>query len=281
MIIKSLENTDLQSVINAFELAFADYDVHFGADRISAMLKRRGYNPALSFAAFDGDNIAAFTLNGVGTFNGIPTAYDTGTGTVKKYRGCGLASKIFEYSIPYLKSNGIEQYLLEVLQHNVKAISIYKKYGFKTTREFNCYACPNEKIDDTSAPLDIRIHPIALDTLAAASAFADFRPSWQNDEHSVQRAKENMVAFGAFDGNELAGYCITEPRYGDIAQIAVDTRRRRKGIGSALLYAAVKSNECDTIKIINTESSCSSITEFLNAHDIQLTSRQFEMVKRL
>lgn len=37
------------------------------------MLKRRGYNPQLSFAAFDNGEIVAFTLNGTGTFNGVPT----------------------------------------------------------------------------------------------------------------------------------------------------------------------------------------------------------------
>lgn len=50
------------------------------------MLIRRGYESRLSFAAFADGEIVAFTLNGVGQFNGIPTAYDTGTGTVKDYR---------------------------------------------------------------------------------------------------------------------------------------------------------------------------------------------------
>ena len=50
------------------------------------MLIRRGYVPKLSFAAFDNGKIVAFTLNGIGMFNGIRTAYDTGTETVKEYR---------------------------------------------------------------------------------------------------------------------------------------------------------------------------------------------------
>jgi GNAT superfamily N-acetyltransferase len=73
------------------------------------------------FAAFDSNEIVSFTLNGIGNFNGIPTAYDTGT--LKEYRGKGLATQIFEYSIPYLKEMNIQQYLLEVLQHNTKAVS--------------------------------------------------------------------------------------------------------------------------------------------------------------
>ena len=45
------------------------------------------------FAAFENDEIIAFTLNGIGTFNGIPTAYDTGTGTIKQYREQNIAGK--------------------------------------------------------------------------------------------------------------------------------------------------------------------------------------------
>ena len=85
----------------------------------------------------NGNKIVAFTLNGIGYFNRIPTAYDTGTGTLKNYRGKGLATKIFEYSIPYLKSANVKQYLLEVLQYNTKAVSVYRKLGFEVIREFN------------------------------------------------------------------------------------------------------------------------------------------------
>ena len=57
--------------------------MQLNAEQLRAMLTRRGFDPTLSFAAFDGAQIAAFTLNGIGNFNGVPTAYDTGTGTLK------------------------------------------------------------------------------------------------------------------------------------------------------------------------------------------------------
>lgn len=121
MEIRNLEHTGFDTLFNAFERAFSDYEVSFGKEEVRAMLTRRGYAPRLSFAAFDKGDIVAFTLNGVGTFNGIPTAYDTRTGTVKEYRGQGLAGKIFSHSLPYLEESGIRQYLLEVLRDNGKA----------------------------------------------------------------------------------------------------------------------------------------------------------------
>ena len=118
MEIKSLEKTDFDTLFRAFGRAFADYEVQLNAEQLRAMLTRRGFDPALSFAAFDGAQIAAFTLNGIGNFNGVPTAYDTGTGTLKEYRGTGLATEIFRHSMPHLRRGGVGQYLLEGLQHN-------------------------------------------------------------------------------------------------------------------------------------------------------------------
>ena len=106
MEIKSLEKTDFNTLFRAFGRAFADYEVQLNAEQLRAMLTRRGFDPALSFAAFDGAQIAAFTLNGIGNFNGVPTAYDTGTGTLKEYRGTGLATEIFRHSMPHLRRAG-------------------------------------------------------------------------------------------------------------------------------------------------------------------------------
>ena len=133
MEIRNLENIDFDSIFHGFEKAFADYEISFEKEEVRTMLKRRGFNPRLSFAAFDGNEIVAFTLNGTGSFNGIPTAYDTGTGTVKEYRGHGIAGKIFAHSLPFLKEAGIRQYVLEVLQNNLGAISVYRRLGFETT----------------------------------------------------------------------------------------------------------------------------------------------------
>ena len=109
MEIKSLEKTDFDTLFRAFGRAFADYEVQLNAEQLRAMLTRRGFDPALSFAAFDGAQIAAFTLNGIGNFNGVPTAYDTGTGTLKEYRGTGLGTEIFRHSMPHLRRAGVGQ----------------------------------------------------------------------------------------------------------------------------------------------------------------------------
>lgn len=282
MEIKSLEKTDLNTIYRAFSQAFADYEVQWNKDQFLTMLKRRGFVPELSFAAFDDiGEIVAFTFNGVGYFNGILTAYDTGTGTLKDYRGKGLASEIFETSLPHLKKNDIKQYLLEVLQHNDKAVSVYRKLGFETTREFNYFMQKNEKIYSEKINFDYSVRQISKLNFDLVSQFWDFNPSWQNSIEAINRTSEDFIFLGVFNANDLLGYCVFEHGSGDIPQIAVENQNRRKGIGTILLNEVIKYNKNDVVKIVNTDTSCTSITAFLKSKNIELKGKQFEMIKKL
>ncbi|MCL2682036.1 MAG: GNAT family N-acetyltransferase [Bacteroidales bacterium] len=283
MEIKSLGKTDLETIAKAFIQAFADYDIRLDAEELRTMWKRRGFNSDLSFAAFEGENIVAFTLNGIGNFNGTKMAYDTGTGTLKEHRGQGLATKIFEYSIPYLKAENIHHYLLEVLQHNTKAVSVYRNIGFEVTREFNYFVWKNEDInnDIKNIEMPLSIEKIKLSNHHSISDFWDFYPSWQNSFESIERASEDFISLGAFADKTLVGYCVFEPNSGDITQIAVDKSFRRKGIASLLFHEISKLNKISKTKLINTDVSCNSIVEFLKAKNIAISGKQFEMIKKI
>jgi len=283
MEIKSLKNTETETIVTACMEAFADYELQLNAEELKSMWKRRGFDPELSFAAFEGDKIISYTLNGIGNFNGTRTAYDTGTGTLKEYRGQGWATRIFEYSIPFLKEAKISQYLLEVLQHNAKAVSVYRKIGFEVTREFNYFIWKNEEMDNQSKPLNstYSIQPFDISQFYSLSGFWDFCPSWQNSFESIQRAQDNFISLGVFDGKQLTGYCVFEPISGDITQLAVDKLHRRKGVASALIREMCKMNKSTKMKLVNADTTCSSIVEFLKSINIGITGKQFEMVERI
>jgi ribosomal protein S18 acetylase RimI-like enzyme len=291
MEIKSLANTDFGTLATAFGAAFARYEVQITPDELHTMLRRRGFDPALSFAAFNGDgSIMGFTLNGIGTFGdrnahgGVPTAYDTGTGTLPEYRGQGLAAQIFEASIPHLQAAGIKQYLLEVLQHNTAAVSVYRRLGFEVSREFNYFRAESGDVqigNCVNCAYPIRqVAPAELRETAAE--FWDFEPSWQNSFEAIERAADDFIAFGAFDGDGLVGYVIFEPTAGDITQIAVAKNHRRKGVGSALLGEMLRQNHATGVKCLNTEiGRDESLAVFLQSKNIPLAGRQFEMIKSL
>ena len=283
MQIKSFTNIDFDTTFKAFAQAFADYEFQRNKAELQSMLKRRGFNPDLSFAAFDGNEIVSFTLNGIGNFNGMPTAYDTGTGTLKDYRGKGLATKIFEYSIPYLSKANIQQYLLEVLQHNEKAVSVYRNLGFETTREFNYFVQNNEEINNEIKTTDIpySLEQIDIEKCNSISDFWDFHPSWQNSLESIKRAAKDFISLGVFAEEKLVGYCVFEPVSGDVTQIAVDKQYRRKGIASLLFHEMLKLNKNNTIKVVNTDILCHSISGFLNAKNMVIKGKQFEMIRKI
>lgn len=279
--IRSLECIDFDTLFQGFEKAFSDYEISFDKEEIRSMLKRRGYDSHLSFAAFADDEIVAFTLNGIGRFNGIPTAYDTGTGTVKDFRGQGLAGKIFSYSLPYLKEAGVRQYLLEVLQNNHKAINVYRKMGFVMTREFDCFRQNIAEIrnpESTGPDTAIRIETIDADTVKESTTFCDFIPSWQNSLESIERCQSGLICIGAFHSNKLAGYCVIDRMTGDLTQIAVAPDFRRRGIATYLLKEAMSMMTTDFIKILNIPTDDSILHGFLKDRNIPMMSRQYEMI---
>lgn len=280
MEIRSLKDISFDALYAAWDEAFKGYAASWSREELQKDLRRRGYTPELSFGVFDNDRLVSFTLNGIGTFNGIKTAYDTGTATVADYRGKGLATRIFEAAVPYLKEVGCQQYLLEVLQDNTGAISVYKKLGFAITRGFNYFRQEVDKIKiKHTTPLhNIEIKPITIALKNVMMAFGDHSPSWQNGFESIERVPNDFVITGAYKGNELIAYGILAPATGDITQLAIHKDHRRQGIGSAILHSLLQSNKSDKIKVINTEQTDHSITSFLEANGIPKGGSQYEMM---
>ena len=284
MEIRSLKNIDFDTLFEGFSNAFSDYEIHFDKDEVQSMLIRRGYVPNLSFAAFEGGKIVAFTLNGIGMFNGILTAYDTGTGTVKDYRGCGLAGEIFRYSLPFLRQAGISQYLLEVLQNNHKAITVYRRMKFDTTREFDCFKQSIAGIDNhhnIRQCANLRIELIDTAIVRQAQSFCDFYPSWQNSIESIERGASELTCIGAFYLDELVGFCVFDRKSGDLTQIAVRKENRKQGVASRLLCEVIRQMSTDFVKVINVPSDNLSLLTFLKSKNILLMNKQFEMVMDL
>jgi len=281
--IRSLSTIPFETIFEAFSTAFEDYEVQLNAEQLRVMLHRRGFDKDLSFGAFHNNRLVSFTLNGIGEFNGTRTAYDTGSGTLKEFRGQGLATAIFKHCQPVLKASGISQYLLEVLQHNSQAVSVYRKQGFEVSREFNYFICEKEKVMPGAAnlPENVVLGPADLSMRSAMQACWDYSPSWQNSFEAIERNPVDFIFQGVFSDSRLVAYSIFEPVSGDITQLAVCHDFRNKGIGSVLLQKMMKLNKNAIIKLVNAEANCESLTTFLQAHNVSLSGKQFEMIKQL
>ncbi|MBP1677244.1 MAG: acetyltransferase [Bacteroidetes bacterium] len=283
MDIKPLDTISFDQLYNAFSAAFADYEIQLSYEQLNTMLQRRGFEPKLSFGAFDNGELVSFTCNGFGQYNGLRTVYDTGTGTLKEYRGQGLAGKIFEYSVSFLREAEVKQYLLEVLKHNEAAVSVYRKQGFKVSREFSYFTETKETIINTTQNkmCNIRIEKSDLQTVKHFSSWFDFQPSWQNSYESIHRQRQGFVVNAAIADSIPVGYCILEAISGDIAQIAVNPEYRRRGIASALLAATLKECTGTGVKLINTDNQFPTINEWANSVGLVKRGEQFEMILEL
>lgn len=284
MEIKTLGNTPYAMIYNAFTKAFEDYELPtMSPEELNQMLSRRGFDAKLSLGAFVDGKLIAFTFNGIDKWDGKLTAYDTGTGTIKEFRGQGIARKIFNETVPVLKKHGITQYLLEVLQHNEKAVKLYSGVGFEVSRSFDYFVIDIKDIQwgNKKKLDDLKINKIEMPTIDEIKSFWDFDPAWQNSCASIQRTPEEFEIFGAFLNDQLLAYVVSEIKSGDITQLAVRKNDRRKGIATALLHKITTIVPGDSIKLINVDCQIDSVQKFLESLGITVIGKQFEMIKEL
>ena len=160
------------------------------------------------------------------------------------------------------------RYLLEVLQHNTDAVSVYRKISFEVIREFYYFRSKTELIRNGVKEIDptFVLHPIDVNEYRPTIyGFWDFKPSWQNSFESINRSLEAFVCLGVFVGDRLVGYIVFEPAAGDVTQIAVDKPYRCKGIASLLFHRMLEVNRCNFVKILNTDIACGSMSDFLRS----------------
>ena len=283
--IKSLSGVSVERIYDAFVNAFSDYVEPFNLsfEQLKYMIERRGFNLDLSFGAFNKNELVGFTLNGIGDWNGILTAYDTGTGIIKEFRKKGIATKLFNESLPVLRENNIAQYLLEVIRTNTSAYELYRKAGFEVTREFDYFVSTKDKIVINKNMLneEFKIKEIKYPDWELFKTFWDYIPSWQNSIDSINRKLEYFIILGIFEKDNVAGYGIVEKETGDIPQLCIAKKFRRKGLATTLFYHLLQYSEKDEIKIINTPKTFYPFKKFATSINLKAGLGQYEMLLKL
>ncbi|AWI04588.1 GNAT family N-acetyltransferase [Clostridium drakei] len=281
----TLESIGMEKLHKTFIEAFSDYQVKFDLPilKFQQMLQRRGYVSKASIGAFENNALIGFLLNGIRYWDGKLTAYDTGTGVIKTYRKHGITSNMFFNTKQLLQEMGVEQYLLEVIQSNISAVRLYKKQGFETLREFECFNLDKNKYKHTpTAEYEVQhINSITKNDWKEFSKFWDFKPSWQNSIDSVNDASDTFVYSIIVIDNTIVGYGIIDKYTGDIPQIAVDKNHRGKGIGRSIFTDLLKNTESDNIKVLNVDNHCDSMKDFLLNLRFEQNVSQYEMVLKL
>lgn len=282
--IEKLSSVRFEMIHDVFLKTFADYVVpmNLSIHQFKTMIEQGGCNLDISFGAFHNNELVGFVLNGIGEWDGELTAYDTGSGTVQKFRNKGIASKLFNESLPILRENNISQYLLEVICTNTPACNLYKKMGFKEIRKLDCYKSPKDKIEiRKKMNNNFPIREIVDPDWEMLRTFWDVIPSWQNSIDSISRRLDDFRILGIFNDDKIAGYCIFAKKSGYIPQFGIDRKHRRKGLFTALFQRVVQDAKGDEITIHNICSSCDLFIKFANSINITPALSQHEMLLKL
>jgi ribosomal protein S18 acetylase RimI-like enzyme len=279
---KSLTHESLREIYQCFNEAFSDYfvKIQLPLEKFQRMMVRNGVDLRFSIGLYDGDTLVGFILNGTGIWNNFPTVYDSGTGIIREYRGKKYSKKMFTFLKRTLLENNFSQYILEVIQTNIPAYTLYSSEGFKIERELLCFkGIGKDVIHKPGLPLQFR--KMSSLNWNVLQPFWDSTPSWQNSIHAVERISSQLEKIGVFIDNTCIGYGIFDPQSGEIIHIAVKKDMRRKGIGSALLHEISVESKGDCLRIVNVDKRDQETVAFFKGKKFINDVSQYEMTLNL
>jgi ribosomal protein S18 acetylase RimI-like enzyme len=278
---KCLTSEDFEQLYKCFLAAFSDYVVSMAVSReqFQQRLVRDGVDVEMSVAAFDNGEMVAFSLNASGEWQGLTTAYDSGTGVIPSHRGAGIGKNLFAYMFEVLLARGISQCLLEVISTNAPAVRLYEKLGFEHTRRLAVLLTEAMSYSDRKQ-LGFEMRKLTTFDWNTLSSFWDGNPSWQNAIDSVTRAKNYCRAIGAYEADSCIGYGIVYEPAGNLMQLAVHPNHRRKGVGSSILRD-LQSELAAPLKVINIDYELTDTLRFYQSRGFKVVLDQFEMIKKL
>lgn len=255
----------------AFCQAFSGYKVNLNPskDEFDRRLHSKLHvDYALSAAAFDGDDMVGFILHTSNIYEGIPTAFNGGTGVIPGFRNQKTGEELYEFLLPKIIEKSLARVLLEVIDTNQKAIRLYEKIGFSYRRKFQCY-----KLEK---PLKYRTNMTVVEGALSDinDDFADFEPSFIDSKAQLLRGAEKTLVI-KLEG-QVAGYLVFQPTQGRVSQLAVSRLFRHEGVGRALLEAAQKISE-KKLTVINVPEDELGFHHFLIKSGFENQVNQFEM----
>lgn len=264
-----------------FNSAFSDYVLPMVLTEpvMTLKLTRDGTNLYLSPLALEQGKPVGFILNALGTWQGKRTAYNGGTGVVPEARGQALTAQLYAYVLPFLKAQGVEQCLLEVIQQNTRALGVYSRLGFKVTRSLKCFRGVKANLRwHTHTPQRVNFLKVAFPNWPLYQRFWDVAPSWQHQTASIDRSQGHVQIVEAQVDGRCVGYGIVYPLTGAVAQLAVDKAWRGQGIGQALLQEFLPFTTQPAVSMVNVEDGADSLLQFLQNRNMTETLSQYEMV---
>lgn len=269
MLLKSLENTPIADIVDAFNQSFADYELpfQFTAESMQQKIQFEDIDLRYSVGAFDNYKLIGFIFFGIdGT-----TAWDGGTGVIPAYRGQRLTQRMLDYSFPILKAQGINHVLLEVLENNVGARNIYESAGFSITRKLHGYKGQVSINKNHNYQIEVLSDP----DFGMLSKLGDFKFAWQQMDKRIQNRADIITTICIRDNNEIVAYMHFDAKASRVHQFGTAESHRRKGMATAL-FQYLAQNCATPILVVNVED-VSEADKFIQTTGLAHLISQFEM----
>ena len=276
--ISSLVQTTIEEIHDAFIDAFSDYEVKLDMpiEKLHEMMLTRSYYKKLSRGCFKDGSLAGFLLVGSREIDRKNVFYDVATGVRKKYQGEGVGDQLVKEIPKIMSENNGSRFILEVLENNVPAQSLYKKYGFSVTRKLKCYEYSIDKVKDEK---DIKGDSLKGQFPISEISFNDyctFSPTWQNSYVSYLNMKHCYVVVLDLDGDELLGYGIVHKKNGSILQLGLNPNNRSSRILKRIVEQLIQNTESKVLKYLNIEEN-SVMETLIKELGFKNTINQYEM----
>lgn len=272
---RTLEDQSLAQLAEVFNHAFSDYLIkfHLTEEVLAQKIEAENIRLKHSVGTFEGNKLVGFIFLGLDTISGNKTAYNAGTGVIPGYRGQKIPQQMYQFILPFLKSEGCLHHQLEVIRGNDKAIKSYQNTGFSISRKFDCY----KGAIMTKSLNQIEVSNLLQPDWTLLETFTDVLPSWQNSAAAIQRASNPHIIAGAYADSQLIGFGIMDPATGRIKQFGVRKDYRRKGVGTALFYFLHSKSDTGSVNFINYDQEDQQAPIFFKKIGLEKTIEQYEM----
>ena len=229
--------------------------------------------------------------------------YDSGTGTIPKFRKMGFSKLVINEIKDKLKKLKIDGFILEVLQDNKKAINLYLNASFSISRKFYCFNIEKEKLKqnidlylrENKESYESIINKIKIKKMKNIFwlkekdiiKFCKTPISWQNNIKSIKNIFSKISLLALYYDKKLIGLSAIEKSNGDIKFFGVDNNKVKVDNNinlldknfiflSILLDKLINESESKMISILNVDKNC-SIYDFLNFIGFNNFINQYEM----
>ncbi len=280
MEIITLENTDLQSILNILNEVFADYVIplQLTVEQLEQKIAAENIQLNLSIGVVSAGKLVGLMLHAINLIDGEISVYNAGTGVVPEYRGKGIVANMYRFLLPKLQELGVKAMLLEVILGNDSAIRAYEKMGYRVNRTLDSFKGVVEAAADNKN-LEVReLLNLDWDYLKALWTAS---PSWQASAQALDNSRERLSVLGAYEGGELVGYVAFYASIARIQQLAVAPNQRRKGVATKLIEAMKTVVGTSELAINNVDQQAQDVVAFLQKMGLSYRLSQFEMIKHL